>query len=106
MLPRSIAALFSAVVITLSAPALASAQVERPFNVHELIAMDRIGDPQVAPDGEWVAFVVSSLDREANRRRSDLWLVRTDGSGLRRLTTHEAGDFNPRWSATAAKPSR
>ncbi|UCF18397.1 MAG: S9 family peptidase [Gemmatimonadota bacterium] len=74
----------------------------KAFDVHELIAMDRIGDPQVSPAGDRVVYVLSSLDREANRRRSDLWMVRSDGTGLRQLTTHEASDFNPRWSADGA----
>ncbi len=69
-----------------------------PFTVHDLVAMDRLSDWQVSPDGRTVVFVVSSVDLEANRRRTDLWLVRTDGTGLRRLTTHPAGDFNPRWA--------
>ncbi|GBC84264.1 Dipeptidyl-peptidase 5 [bacterium HR11] len=69
-----------------------------PFTVHDLVAMDRLSDWQVSPDGRHVVFVVSSVDLENNRRRTDLWLVRTDGTGLRRLTTHPANDFNPRWS--------
>ncbi len=73
-------------------------QGTHPFSVRDLVEMDRSSDPQVSPDGSRIVFGVSSLDREANRRRSDLWMVRTDGTGLRRLTTHEASDFNPRWS--------
>ncbi len=73
-------------------------QGTHPFSVRDLVEMDRSSDPQVSPDGSRIVFGVSSLDREANRRRSDLWMVRTDGTGLRRLTTHQASDFNPRWS--------
>jgi dipeptidyl aminopeptidase/acylaminoacyl peptidase len=83
---------------TLVLPAQALSQETHPFNVQDLIAMDRLSDPQVAPDGRQVAFVVSELDREANRRRTDIWVVATDGSGLRRLTSDPAADFNPRWS--------
>ena len=97
---RKLAAALCVIVLTLALPSRALPQQSHPFDIHDLIAMDRIGDPQVSPDGEWVVFVVSSLDLDANRRRSDLWLVRTDGSDLRRFTTHEAGDFNPRWSAS------
>ena len=68
-----------------------------PFSVHDMLAMDRIHDPQVSPDGDLVAFVVRRTDLEANRGRTDLWLVTTDGSGLRRLTTHPENDWNPRW---------
>jgi len=70
-----------------------------PFSVHDMLAMDRIGDPQVSPDGKWVVFTLRRTDLEANKGRTDLWLVGTDGKGLRRLTSHEAGDFNPRWSS-------
>jgi dipeptidyl aminopeptidase/acylaminoacyl peptidase len=63
-----------------------------------MLAMDRITDPQVSPDGRRVVFAVSVTDLEANRRRSDLWLVQADGTGLRRLTSHEANDDHPRWA--------
>lgn len=70
---------------------------KHPFNVHDMLAMDRISDPQVSPDGLWVAYNVRSTDLEANRGRTDIWLTKVDGSETRRLTTHEAGDWNPRW---------
>ena len=62
-----------------------------------MLAMDRISDPQVSPDGKWVAFAVRRTDLEANCGRNDLWLVSTDGTGLRRLTSHVQSDTNPRW---------
>ncbi|HET9298549.1 MAG TPA: hypothetical protein VFO11_01315, partial [Candidatus Polarisedimenticolaceae bacterium] len=70
-----------------------------PFTVDDLVAMDRLSDPQPSPDGRRIVFVASALDLDKNRRRTDLWLMSVDGSGLRRLTTHEASDGNPRWSA-------
>lgn len=85
------------VALAAGAPS-ALAQEPHPFNVHDLWEMERISDPQVSPDGGWVLFGVSSLDAEANRRRSDLWVVGTDGSGLRQLTTHPASEFNARWA--------
>ncbi len=69
-----------------------------PFSVRDMLAMDRISDAQVSPDGRQVVFVVRSTDLEANKGRNDLWLVGTDGSGLRRLTSHEANDTGPRWA--------
>ncbi len=69
-----------------------------PFSVHDMLAMDRISDSRVSPDGKWVLFNVRETDLEANRGRTDLWLVGTDGKGLRRLTSHPAADFNARWS--------
>jgi dipeptidyl aminopeptidase/acylaminoacyl peptidase len=69
-----------------------------PFSVHDMLAMDRISDPRVSPDGKVVVFTVSVTDLEKNKRRSDLYLAAADGSWVRRLTTHDAGDTQPRWS--------
>jgi len=74
------------------------AQETHPFNAHDLWAVDRVSSPEVSPDGSWVVFSISRLDEAANRRRSDLWMVGTDGKGLRPLTTHPAGEFNARWA--------
>jgi dipeptidyl aminopeptidase/acylaminoacyl peptidase len=86
-----------AIALAFAWPAAAHGQAHA-FNVHDLISMDRVGGAHVAPDGELAAFTISSLDVDANRRRTDIWLVGTDGEGLRQLTTHEAADFNPLWS--------
>jgi dipeptidyl aminopeptidase/acylaminoacyl peptidase len=89
-------------VLFLSAPVASPAtdaemHQTHPFSVQDMQAMDRISDPQVSPDGQWVAFVVRKTDLDANRGRTDLWLVRTDGTGLRQLTTNPEADTNPRW---------
>ena len=70
-----------------------------PFSVNDLLAMERITDPQVCPDGQWIVFVLQKTDLEADRGRSDLWMVRSDGTGLARLTSHPENDSNPRFSA-------
>ena len=91
-----------AAVLLSSAPglvAIGTAAETHPFTVRDLVAFDRLSDPRVSPDGRWVAFTVSAVDLDANRRRNDLWLVAVDGTNLRRLTTHEASDTSPRWSA-------
>ncbi len=69
-----------------------------PFSIHDMLAMDRISDPQVSPDGKRVVFGRRSTDLDANRGRTDLWVIGTDGRGLRQLTTDPAGDYNARWS--------
>jgi len=96
-----IAALLSLILgLQVSSPSYGSARAgaeTHPFSIHDMLAMDRITDPKVSPDGKLVAFVVRATDLEANRGRTDLWLVSTDGTGLRRLTSHPENDWNPRW---------
>ena len=90
---RQVAALF-----VLAVAGLCLGQQSHPFSVHDMVAMDRISDPQVSPDGKLVVFVVRKTDLEANKGRTDLWMVRTEGGDLRRLTSHPASESNPRWS--------
>src|SRR5260221_14040599 len=69
-----------------------------PFSVHDMLAMERISDPRVSPDGSSVVFTVRSTDLEANKGRNDLWLPSTGGTGARRLPTHEARGRPARWA--------
>jgi dipeptidyl aminopeptidase/acylaminoacyl peptidase len=87
---------FFAILAFLAGPSPAAET--HPFSVHDMLAMDRISDPQTSPDGRLIVFTLRVTDMEANRGRTDLWLIGTDGSGLRRMTSHSAGDFHPRWS--------
>jgi len=76
----------------------ASAADTHPFSVLDMLAMDRISEPRVSPDGTRVAFTVRVTDLAANRGRQDLWMATVDGSSVRRLTTHEANDSQARWA--------
>ncbi len=84
--------------LLLSSIAMGSVALEKhPFTVHDMLAMDRISDPQLSPSGERVAFVLRTTDLEANKGRLDIWMVNSDGSGLRQMTTSPASDQSPRW---------
>ena len=75
-----------------------AAEPTHPFSVHDMVAMDRLSDPRVSPDGRLVAFTVRATDLEVNRGRTDVFLAAVDGSWTRRLTSHEANDSQARWS--------
>ncbi|RKG99525.1 S9 family peptidase [Corallococcus sp. CA053C] len=74
------------------------APAPRPFNQQDLVTMRRVSGPRVSPDGRQVAFVLRSTDLEANRGRTDLWLVNLDGTNLRQLTAHADNDAEPVWA--------
>ncbi len=91
--------LFVVALILGVAPLFCRAAETHPFSVKDMLAMDRISEPRVSPDGTMVAFTVRSTDLDGNKGRFDLYLGAVDGSWVRRLTTHEARDSQPRWSA-------
>ena len=57
-----------------------------------------VGDPQRSPDGVWVAYTVTTIDAEKDRRNTDIWMVKWDGSEQLQLTSSSDGESSPRWS--------
>jgi dipeptidyl aminopeptidase/acylaminoacyl peptidase len=53
----------------------------------------------ISPDGHYVAFTEMRWEPPAEGRNTDLWVVDTRTSDLRRLTFDPARDENPQWSA-------
>ena len=85
---------------TLSPPAATAASATTPLTVEDLVRLKRISDPQVSPDGRYVAFVLRDTDIEADKGRTDLWLLdlRARNPQPRRLTQNPADDSSPRWA--------
>ena len=79
-----------------AAPAPPPAASSHPFGIHDMLAMERISDPRVSPDGSRVAFTVAVPDLEKNKSTQDLYLAATDGAWTRRLTS--TGGNQARWS--------
>ena len=92
--------LILSILFIISAPAIASedSQQSHPFSVHDMLAMDRISEPKISPNGRWIVFVLRKTDLEADKGRTDLWLIGTNGTGLLQLTTNSEADSNPCWA--------
>ncbi len=71
---------------------------QRPMELDDLFRAQRLSDPQMSPDGRWIAYVVTAVEKEENRSNSDIWLVPTEGGPPRRLTNSPKHDRHPRWS--------
>ncbi|UCF06408.1 MAG: S9 family peptidase [bacterium] len=71
---------------------------EEVLTVDRFVRMTRCTDPQISPNGKWVAFTVSLPDLEANRSDTDIWLVPLRGGEPVRLTRSGGADYHPRWS--------
>ena len=83
--------------ILLLAPA-ASQAGDRPWTSDDVLGLRVVSDPRVSPDGRLVAYVVESLNAEADAYQTDVWLVRTVGGEARALASSPVGDDTPRWS--------
>ena len=79
-------------------PALADSH---PFTAKDLVTMARLSSPQVSPDGKSIAYVLRTTDLDANKGRTDLWMVGLDG----KRNEPQATDHQPR-RAIRARASR
>ena len=64
----------------------ALAQAKEPFAAMDVFKIAYAGDPVVSPNGHVVAFNRYYMDVMTDTRRSDLWVVGTDGKNLRQIT--------------------
>src|SRR5678816_350257 len=58
----------------------ASAQTRRALTLNDHSRFVGVGDPQRSPDGLWVAYTVTTIDPEKDKRDTDVWMVRWDGT--------------------------
>jgi Tol biopolymer transport system component len=70
---------------------------------HKLTVMDEFQiqlptDPQISPDGKKIVYVRRFADPMTDRRYSNLWIVNSDGTDHRPLTSGNHNDASPRWS--------
>jgi len=71
---------------------------KRAITFEDYIALKAVSDPQLSPDGKWVAYTVSRPSLEDNRNVSRVWIVEVATGKARQLTGGPGSDRQPRWS--------
>jgi dipeptidyl aminopeptidase/acylaminoacyl peptidase len=80
------------------AVALAQAPAKRRLVPGDIYRLKDVGAPAISPDGQWVAYTVTTTDSVKDKRNTDLYMVSWDGSKTVRLTSSPEGESNPKWS--------
>ncbi len=86
--------------LALAAAAALPAQngAKRNINLDDLARLRDVANPEVSPDGKWVLYTVASVDKEGDKRKTDLWMVSWDGAQDVQLTYGADAAGSPRWS--------
>ena len=82
----------------LSVPLAHAQTAKRPLSLDDHSRIVAVGDPQRSPDGQWVAYTVTTIDAEKDKRNTDIWMVKWDGSEQLQLTSSPDNESSPRWS--------
>jgi len=86
-------------VIFVAAAGLLSGQTsKRPLKLDDLARFRNVGDPQCSPDGQSVAYTVSTTDVKEDKSSTHIWMVGFDGKNDRQITFSSDGESSPRWS--------
>jgi len=85
-------------VIVLLAVALSGQTARRPLKLDDLARFRDVRDPQLSPDGQWVAYVVSTTDTKEDKSNTHIWMAGYDGKNDRQITFSNDSESSPRWS--------
>ncbi|MBT8295124.1 MAG: S9 family peptidase, partial [Gramella sp.] len=73
-------------------------QEKTELQLLDIFDYEYVSDPQISPNGERIVYVRNFKDIMTDKNLSNLWIVNTDGSQNRPLTSGNHNDLNPRWS--------
>ena len=86
------------VLVLAAATALLAQTARHPLKLDDIFRMREVRDPQLSPDGQWVAYVVSTTDVKEDKSNSHIWLASFDGKSDRQITSSQDSESSPQWS--------
>lgn len=90
--------LLSVCLLSLLITAAKSQPEKRPLKLDDLFRIKNVSNPQLSPDGHWVAYVVSTTDIKGDKSDTNIWLVSFDGKTHRQVTYSADNENSPQWS--------
>ncbi len=70
----------------------------RAITIEDLYQMQFLSRPRIAPDGQRVAFVTTTVDASKHEYRSSIWIAPVNGGEAQRFTSGTANASSPVWS--------
>jgi dipeptidyl aminopeptidase/acylaminoacyl peptidase len=97
MRSRNVAHLLFTILLFLT-PGVTHGQGKRLLALDDLASLREVSEPRRSPDGQWVAYVVTTSDFARDKKDADVWMVSWDGRRQVRLTSSPESEEHPRWS--------
>jgi dipeptidyl aminopeptidase/acylaminoacyl peptidase len=94
----STAAIVAAILISAPSPTLHAQEASRKLTAMDEFQIQLPTDPQISPDGKKIVYVRRFADPLTDKRYANLWIINSDGTDHRPLTTGNRNDTSPRWS--------
>jgi len=75
-----------------------SAGATRPITIDDYFQIKDVGQPELSPDGQWVAYPVRTKMLKEDKNEGRIWMVATRGGDAVPLTAEGVSSGHPRWS--------
>lgn len=95
---RSLLSLLMLFVCAVMAAQAQNSATSQKFELENVFDLEYASSPQVAPDGEQIIYLRNFMDKTQDRRRSNIWIINTDGTRHRPLTSGNNNIGSPHWS--------
>ncbi len=79
-------------------PASQTPAAPRLLRPNDVFNLKTVGDPQLSPDGQWVAYTLTEQDAKEDKPRTDVWMASLSGGPAVRLTSAKKSSNRPRFS--------
>ncbi len=71
---------------------------QRLIRAEDLYQLETVSGARISPDGRFVVYAQHRVDRQTEKKYSNLWIVPTSGGKPRPFTTGDQNDTLPQWS--------
>jgi dipeptidyl aminopeptidase/acylaminoacyl peptidase len=78
--------------------AQAGSGAKRPMTFEDMMAMKRLSETAVSPDGKWLAYAVTTVDLDQNQKKMELWLQAIAGGEPMKIAVAQPGDGGPQFA--------
>lgn len=89
--------IFLVVTGALAVPSSAIPQM-RSLTVDDLFQIKSVGSPGISPDGQWVAYTVTTTSLEDEKSETRIWMIPSSGGEAIPMTAPGYSASNPKWS--------
>ena len=95
---RARAALVAKASVVLASSLLATATQASPYSPADLLLYERLSEPDLSPNEDWAAYVVSKKLEGKDAYESQVWLVDIQSRGASAVTSVPGGASSPQFS--------
>lgn len=81
-----------------NAKAQQAAPAPRAITVDDVFEIRNVGDPQITPDGKWVAYTISTMALKEDKSETRIWMSPAEGGDAVVMTAPKESSSHPRWS--------